>query len=148
MNNRNIGRHSSETQSHPIDMNINTNMLLPQKKKPSVTPTLQPIHEHSTFLDFLKMTQYKISYAFHKVTRFMHKHKHTHTHTSTEFMMHTLFCVLNIYKFYLLLLQKMNKAEGYPLMKTTKFAKLSYVQNLEVESKINERKEQLKVNFN
>jgi hypothetical protein len=31
----------------------------------------------------------------------------------------------------------MNKAEGYSLMKTTKFAKLSYVQNLEVESKIN-----------
>lgn len=44
-----------------------------------------------------------------------------------------LFCVLNTdVTFYLLLLQKMNKAKSYSLMNTTEFAKLSYVQNLEM----------------
>jgi len=41
----------------------------------------------------------------------------------------------------------MNKAESYSLMETTEFAKLSYVKNLEMKSKINRDERTLNVNF-
>lgn len=60
---------------------------------------------------------------------------HTHTHILGYIL---LLCVQNTDDtFHLLLLQKMNEADSYSLVKTTQFAKLSYMENLEMKSKIN-----------
>jgi hypothetical protein len=62
-------------------------------------------------------------------------------------MQKMLFCILKTDDtFYLLLLQKMNEAESYSLMKITESAKLYHAENLEMVSKINQQQKKT-INF-